>query len=148
MDVRLLGGMEVIDDEGNPLSVQGARLRTLFALLALDSGRVVSTDQLIEDVWGDDAPASVANALQALVSKLRKSLGSGDIVAMRPPGYVLVIEPEAVAVHRLDRLTADGRAAAALGELDDAVTKFAAAESLWRGPALVDFAYEEFAAPH
>ena len=83
MEVRLLGGIEVVGGDGGTLSVQGAKLRALLALLALAPGRVVATDRLIDDLWGDDPPATVSNALQGLVSKLRKALGSADLVPMQ-----------------------------------------------------------------
>jgi predicted ATPase/DNA-binding SARP family transcriptional activator len=147
MEVRLLGSMEALDDGGTPVEVPGAKVRALLALLALDCGRVVPTDRLIDGLWQDDPPAGVTNALQRLVSKLRKCLGAGELVAMRPPGYVLALEAEAVDVHRLDRLVRDARAAAGQGDLAAAVATFADAEQLWRGPPLADFAYEEFAQP-
>ena len=148
VDIRLLGSMEVEADDGGPLRVQGAKLRALLAILALECGRVVPTDRLIEDLWHDDPPPGVANALQGLMSKLRRALGSADIVSMRPPGYVLVIDEENVDVHRLDRGVAEARAAAGRGDLEDAIAHFAEAESLWRGPALADFVYDDFAQPH
>jgi predicted ATPase/DNA-binding SARP family transcriptional activator len=140
--------MEVAGDDGIPLRVQGAKLRALLAMLALECGRVVPTDRLIEELWHDDRPAGVANALQGLISKLRKTLGSTDIVAMRPPGYVLLIDDEHVDVHRIDQLVAAARAGVARGDLEEAVARFAAAESLWRGPALADFLYDDFAQVH
>ena len=133
---------------GAPLPVPGAKLRALLAMLALDSGRVVPTDRLIDGLWRDDPPGGVANSLQRLVSKLRKALGDGDAVAMRPPGYVLAVEADDVDVHRFDRLVAEARDLAAGGEPEPALARFAAAEGLWRGPALADFAYDEFAQPH
>jgi predicted ATPase/DNA-binding SARP family transcriptional activator/tetratricopeptide (TPR) repeat protein len=148
MEVRLLGSMEALDEGGGPLAVPGAKVRALLALLALDCGRVVPTDRLIDGLWQDDPPAGVTNALQRLVSKLRKSLGSGELVAMRPPGYVLALEPEAVDVHRLERLIRAARGSADQGDLDNAVATFAEAEALWRGAPLADFAYDEFAQPH
>ncbi|MCU1455340.1 MAG: ATPase-like protein [Acidimicrobiales bacterium] len=148
VDVLLLGPMEVADDDGSPLRVQGAKLRALLAMLALECGRVVPTDRLIEELWHDDPPADVANALQGLISKLRRALGSADIVAMRPPGYVLVIDEEQVDLHRLDLGVAAARAAVASGDLEEAVARFADAESLWRGPALADFRYDDFAQAH
>jgi predicted ATPase/DNA-binding SARP family transcriptional activator len=148
MEVRLLGSLEALDEGGVPLAVPGAKVRALLALLALDCGRVVPTDRLIDGLWQDDPPAGVTNALQRLVSKLRKSLGAGELVAMRPPGYVLALELDAVDVHRLDRLAREARAATEEGDLHAAVTTFAEAEALWRGAPLADFAYEEFAQPH
>ncbi len=82
------------------------------------------------------------NGLQGLVSKLRRALGSTDLVAMRSGGYVLEIEPEAVDVHRFERLVAQGRAAS---DPDETVALLTEAERLWRGDALGEFAYEDFA---
>src|SRR5690348_4066974 len=109
MEVRLLGAMEAAGDGGTPLSVQGAKLRALLAMLALDCGRVVPIDRLTDGLWGDDPPAGVTNSLQGLVSKLRRVLGDADLVAMRPPGYVLDLDPDQVDVHRLDRLVREAR---------------------------------------
>jgi predicted ATPase/DNA-binding SARP family transcriptional activator len=148
VDIRLLGSMEVEADDGSPLRVQGAKLRALLAILALECGRVVPTDRLIEDLWHDDPPPGVANALQGLMSKLRRALGSADVVSMRPPGYVLLIDEENVDVHRLDRAVADARAAVGRGDLEDAIARFAEVESRWRGPTLADFVYDDFAQPH
>ncbi|MDQ1710528.1 MAG: hypothetical protein QOG49_1913, partial [Frankiaceae bacterium] len=148
LDIRLLGSMEVADDDGGPLRVQGAKLRALLAMLALECGRVVPTDRIIEDLWHDDPPAGVANALQGLISKVRRALGSADLVAMRPPGYVLLLDEGNIDVYRVDRCIAAARAAVARGDLEQAVAQFAEAESLWRGPALADFLYDDFAQPH
>ena len=61
MQVRLLGSMEVVDDDGSPVPVQGAKLRALLAMLALECGRVVSTDRLIDELWRDDRPTGRLN---------------------------------------------------------------------------------------
>jgi predicted ATPase/DNA-binding SARP family transcriptional activator len=148
MQVRLLGALEAVHEDGTRLSVPGAKLRVLLALLALDCGRVVPTDRLIDGLWQDDPPAGVANSLQRLVSKLRKTLAAGDIVVMRPPGYLLDLPAERVDVHRLDRLAADARDLVARGELETSLARFAEAEALWRGAPLADFTYDEFAQPH
>ena len=148
MQVRLLGAMEVAADDGTPVPVSGQKLRALLAVLALSCGRVVATDRLISDLWGDDQPAGVANALQRLVSKLRKALGDGDVIVTRSPGYVLSVDERDVDVFLLDQQVAAGRAAAAAGDVDRAVTLLTEAERLWRGPALADFVYDDFAQPH
>ena len=148
MQVRLLGPLEVDGDDGAELRVPGAKLRALLALLALDAGRIVPIDRLIDDLWSGDPPAGVANALQRLVSKLRRVLGSADLVVLRPPGYVLDIAPGDVDLHRLPVLAAESRSAAADGDLEGALARYAEAEALWRGPALADFTYDDFARPH
>ncbi len=148
MRVGLLGGLEVFDDHDRAVEVAGAKLRGLLAVLALHAGRVVSTEQLIDALWGEEPPAAVRNGLQGLASKLRRTLGSGDLVAMRGDGYALDLPPEAVDVHRYERLVASGRAAASGGDLEGAAASLHEAEALWRGAPLADFAYEDFAAAH
>ncbi len=145
MHIGLLGELEVLDDEGNEVAVSGAKLRSLLAVLALHVGRVVSAEHLVEALWGEDPPAAVRNGLQGLVSKLRRTLGSSDVVVMRGDGYALDLPPEAIDVVRFERLAAEGRALVAAGELDRAVDLLTEAEALWRGQPLADFAYEDFA---
>ncbi|MBA3398790.1 MAG: AfsR/SARP family transcriptional regulator, partial [Acidimicrobiia bacterium] len=145
MLIGLLGELEVLDDEGNDVTVAGAKLRALLAVLALHVGRVVPADRLIDALWGDDPPAAVRNGLQGLASKLRRALGSSDLVVMRADGYALELPSEAIDVGRFERRAAEGRAKAAAGELDRAVDLLAEADALWRGDPLADFAYEEFA---
>src|SRR3954452_11448174 len=112
MRIGLLGALEVFDDDGAEITVAGAKLRALLGVLALHVGRVVSAEHLVDALWGEDPPAAVRNGLQGLVSKLRRALGSADVVAMRSGGYALELSPEAVDVHRFEQLVADGRAAA------------------------------------
>ena len=103
------------------------------------------TEQIVDALWGENPPAAVRNGLQGLASKLRRALGSAELVAMRGGGYALELPPEAVDVHRYEQLVAAGQAAAADGDPSRAVGLLAEADSLWRGDALADFTYEEFA---
>ena len=94
MRIRLLGTLEVMADDGTVVSVNGAKLRTLLALLALDAGNVVAVDRLIDCLYGDELPQRADNALQLLVSKLRQALqggaaGAAPAVVTRAPGYLL-----------------------------------------------------------
>ena len=146
MRIGLLGELEVLDDQERAVVVAGAKLRALLAVLALHTGRVVSTDLLVDALWGADPPAGVRNGLQGLASKLRRALGSADLVAMRGDGYAVELPAAAVDVHRYEQLVSAGHAAAAGGELDRAVTLLAEADRLWRGDPLADFTYEDFAA--
>ena len=146
MRVALLGGLEVCDDDERGIAIAGAKLRALLAMLALHVGRVVPADQLIDSLWGEAPPAGARNSLQGMVSKLRRVLGSGDLVAMRGSGYALELPVESVDVGRFEQLVARGRSVALDGDLASAVTALTEADSLWRGDALADFAYEEFAA--
>lgn len=145
MRVGLLGGLEVLDDDDRVVAVAGTKLRTLLAALALQPGRTVPADQLVDALWGDDPPLAVRNGLQGLVSKLRRTLGSTELVAMRGSGYALELPAGAVDVHEFEQLVAEGRAAAAAGAPARAAALLAAADALWRGDALADFAYDDFA---
>ena len=145
MRVGLLGELEVLDGDEQDVVVAGAKLRTLLAVLALHVGRVVLADQLIDALWGEDPPTSARNGLQGLASKLRRTLGSADLVAMRGDGYALELPADAVDVHRFEQLVAAGQAAAAGGDQSGAVALLAEADSLWRGDPLADFTYEDFA---
>jgi predicted ATPase/DNA-binding SARP family transcriptional activator len=150
MHIGLLGGLEVLDDSSadadKALAVPAGKQQALLAMLALHVGRVVPAEQLVDALWGEDPPPGVRNGLQALASRLRSVLGSAALVVMRGNGYALELPADAIDVHRYEQLVAQGRAAAA----DDprrAVTLMAEADSLWRGDALADFAYDEFALP-
>jgi predicted ATPase/DNA-binding SARP family transcriptional activator len=145
-DVRIgiLGPLEVWAGPGRPVEVAGARLRRLLLRLALDPGRVVTSGQLVDAVWDEHPPAGAANALQALVSRLRRLLPG--VVESHPSGYRLAVAAEAVDAARFEalalagreRLGSDpGRARELLGE----------ALALWRGPALADAADAGFAGP-
>ncbi|HZC27371.1 MAG TPA: BTAD domain-containing putative transcriptional regulator, partial [Actinopolymorphaceae bacterium] len=151
MQVSVLGPLEVRDDHGRPLEVGGSRLRALLVRLALEPGRVVTVDALIDSLWGQAPPSGAVNALQSLVSRLRrvfadgKEPGSAGVVESRSIGYRLCVEPNQVDAHRFERLAATGRRALAAGRAVEASTLLREAESLWRGPALADLADAPFA---
>src|SRR4051812_29791286 len=145
MRIGLLGGLEVRNDDEQNVVVAGAKLRALLAVLTLHVGRVVPAEQIVDALWGEDPPAAVRNGLQGLASKLRRALGSSDLVVMRNEGYVLDLPPDAVDVERFEQRAADGRALAATGELQRAVEVLTDADSLWRGDPLAEFAYDDFA---
>lgn len=146
MEYRLLGPVEVVTSDGLPLPLPGAKLRGLVALLALDAGRVVSAARLIDALY-DEPPRNTENALQQVVSRLRRILGDGqDRVLTRAPGYCLDEPAEAVDALRFERLVAAGRSAAAQGDLARAARLSAEALGLWRGPPLADAALEGDAA--
>ena len=104
MVIGVLGPVEV-HSSGGVVAVAGARLRTLLTLLALDAGRVVAAGRLIDGVWGDEPPAGAGNALQSLVSRLRRTAPELTVEAV-PQGYRLVIDPDLVDAHRFVRLAA------------------------------------------
>jgi predicted ATPase/DNA-binding SARP family transcriptional activator len=143
--IGMLGPLEVRDRDGAPVPVAGARLRTLLIELALAPGKLVPTAQLVDAVWGDEPPAGAGNALQALVSRLRRAQPE-VVVESHPAGYRLLIDPDAVDVTRFERLVASGRAALP-DDPGKAASTLREALSLWRGPALLDVAGVDFFQP-
>lgn len=136
MDYGILGPLEVVE-AGRPLPLGGPKQRSLLALLILHANEVVSTDTLIERLWGERAPTTAAKVVQVQVWRLRKALGAGAVLT-RPPGYVLRIHPDELDLARFERLVGEARgadAATASGKLREAL-------SLWRGAPLADLAYE------
>jgi DNA-binding SARP family transcriptional activator len=143
MEFRILGPLEV-SDEGGQVSLGGGKPRALLAVLLLHPNEVVSADRLIDELWGEDSPKRAAAALRVTVSRLRKAL-SQDVLATKAPGYLVRVEPEELDLHRFERLVDEGRSLLARGLPADASERLRDALSLWRGPALADFAYESFA---
>jgi DNA-binding SARP family transcriptional activator len=139
MDFRLLGPLEVAE-HGHLLALGGAKQRALLAVLLLHANDVVPTERLIDELWGESPPATVAKSIQVYVSRLRKQLGDGRLVT-RAPGYVLVVDASELDVARVERLVAE----AAGVDPEAAARKLREALALWRGPPLADLAYEPFA---
>ncbi|MFG1828820.1 AfsR/SARP family transcriptional regulator [Micromonospora chersina] len=141
MWISLLGPLELRADTGTPVEVGGARLRRLLILLALEPGRTVTVGRLTGALWAGEPPAAAANALQALVSRLRRA---GLPVEAQPGGYRLAVAPDDVDAHRFE---AEVRAARARLADDPAegCRRLAEALDLWRGPALADVADADFA---
>jgi YVTN family beta-propeller protein len=146
MDFRILGPLEVLD-EGRVLDVGGGKQRSVLALLLMHANEVVSSDQLIEQLWPDQQPASAAKIVQVHVSRLRKALdGAGEgILLTRGRGYLLRVEPGQRDVDRFQRLLDAGREALAAGDPNGAAETLRDALALWRGPPLAEFTYDSFA---
>jgi DNA-binding SARP family transcriptional activator len=110
--------------------------------------RTVSRERIIDELWGERPPATVAAALNVYVSKLRKILaaaGAHDVLMTQEPGYVLRVQAGQLDAERFGELAAAGRHALEAGDQNEAFAKLAEALSLWRGDALDDLAEEEFA---
>ena len=144
MQVRLFGELEAVAERGR-VPIRGTKQRALLALLALQRGHPVSADRLIDSLWGDGHAANPANALQAQIGQLRRTLGAAAIVTTEA-GYALAVGPGDVDVIRFEQLVAEGRRLAADGEMAAASAALGEALSLRRGEPLAEFAYAGFAA--
>ncbi|MGH3154553.1 MAG: BTAD domain-containing putative transcriptional regulator, partial [Streptosporangiaceae bacterium] len=142
MQVRLFGELEA-EQGGVPVPVHGAKQRALLALLALRPGQPVSADRLIDVLWADGQAAHPANALQAQVGQLRRTLGPAAILTTEA-GYALDAGPDDVDVVRFERLVAQGRRLAEDREDAQASAVLSEALGLRRGQPLADFTYAGF----
>jgi DNA-binding SARP family transcriptional activator len=141
----ILGPLEV-RHEGRPVHVGGAKERALLALLLLHADEPVSVDRLIDALWGDSPPATARKSVQVRVAGLRRAIGGGALLT-RGDAYLVRLEANQLDLLRFEQLLSDGSDALAAGDPSGALSALNDALALWRGPALVDFAYESFAQP-
>jgi DNA-binding SARP family transcriptional activator len=148
MEFRILGPVEVWDGTQR-LAVGGSKPRALLAVLLLHANQVVTTEALVDELWGEAPPTTARNMVQVYVSRLRQALHRrGDqaaqvpVLVTRPSGYVLLVEPGELDLDCFEGLTAEARRAAADGDLERAAERWCAALALWRGPALAGAASE------
>jgi DNA-binding SARP family transcriptional activator len=138
-EFRILGPLEVRGDRG-PITLGGPRQRALLAALLLRAGRVVPTEQLVDELYGAEPPPTATASLQNAVVALRKALGP-DVLVTRPPGYLLAVAPDQIDARRFEQVLTDARRASVTERRDLLVR----ALGLWRGPPLAEFAFEEWA---
>ncbi|MFJ6610866.1 AfsR/SARP family transcriptional regulator [Streptomyces sp. NPDC091289] len=133
----ILGTTRALRDDGTAVALGGARLRALLTVLALSPGRTVPAGVLVDEVWDGDPPADAPGALQALVGRLRRALGRSAVESVAG-GYRLAAPPDAVDLHRFERLTGEGSRALEDGDASGALVLLGEALALWNGPALAD----------
>jgi DNA-binding SARP family transcriptional activator/ABC-type branched-subunit amino acid transport system substrate-binding protein len=144
LDFRILGPFEVVDGE-RQLRLGGIKQRSVLAILLLHSGETVSSDRLVDELWGDNPPADAPTALQQHVSRLRKQLEPHAILLTRAPGYALQIDALQVDLERFRVLRDRGRAALEEGRSEEAAGLIREALAIWRGQPLADLGNERFA---
>src|SRR3954470_353679 len=128
MDFRILGPLEALDG-ARPLPLGGRRRRAVLAALLLHPNETVSSERLIDELWGEGAPASAAKTLQANVSRLRKALPA-DVLVTRGHGYELRFEPDRLDAQRFERLLDGARAELAADRPETALASLEEALSL------------------
>jgi YVTN family beta-propeller protein len=138
----MLGPLEVLRN-GDDVTLGGARQQALLAALLIRANEVVSSERLIDELWGEQPPGTAATALHGFVSTLRKALepdrvsgAPGTVLVTRAPGYLLRVEPGTLDAARFEHLWLDGREALAAGDAKRASELLRSALGLWRGPAL------------
>jgi predicted ATPase/DNA-binding SARP family transcriptional activator len=150
MRFGILGPLEVVDDHERVVALSARKQRVLLAILLLHPNEVVSSDRLVEDVWSGEPPATSEKGLQVHVSRLRRVLA-----APAPPGkarlrtggsgYQLVVAAGELDSERFEQLVQEANGLIGAGSFEPAVEKLGEALALWRGGALDDFEYEDFA---
>ncbi|MFE6131301.1 BTAD domain-containing putative transcriptional regulator, partial [Streptomyces sp. NPDC056437] len=138
MRFSLLGTTQAWHDDGTPVALGGARLRTLLTVLALRPGRTVPVATLVDEVWDGDPPADAVGAVQALVGRLRRVLGRDAVASPEGGGYRLCADGDDVDLHRFDRLAGEGARALERGDPVKAAALLDDALALWQDPVLAD----------
>src|SRR5689334_14492246 len=144
MEFRILGPLEVHGEQGL-LPLGRAKPRAVLAVLLLHANESVSAERLALALWGEEAPAGAVKTVQVHVSRLRKALGDGEVIATTPAGYRLRVRHGELDLERFEGLVEEGRRALTNGRAEHAAAVLREALALWRGPALAELAFEPFA---
>lgn len=139
-EFRILGPLEVLAADGEPLTFGGQKQRAVLVLLLLRANQVVSTDFLVDALWGEHPPRTATTSLQNSISALRRILGA-DLLLTRAPGYRLAVDPDSIDLSRFEALVASART---LGG-EERADRLHEALALWRGDPLPEFRFETFA---
>jgi YVTN family beta-propeller protein len=145
MEFRVLGPLEVVDG-GHPLPLGRPQQRALLGLLLVHRGETLSSERLVDELWGERPPPTAVKIVQGYVSNLRRALGDGVLVT-QGHGYLLRAEAGETDVDQFEALAADGARRLRAGDAPAAVPRFEQALALWRGPPLADCAQAPFAQP-
>lgn len=148
MRYAILGPVEL--REGSRTVVLGGRRQVaLLALLLVRANRAVASDELIDALWGDLGPEGAVKRLQVAVTRLRRTLDvagrESSVLRTVRGGYLLEVQPGEVDAEVFAARLAEGRQALDGGDVRRARLVLGDALGMWRGPALADVAYEEFA---
>jgi DNA-binding SARP family transcriptional activator len=134
-----------VTEEERPVDVGSPKQRAVLGLLLLEGGRVVSTDQLIDALWGEHPPPAATTSLHAYISNLRRALEPGrkprdapTRLLTRAPGYALVADRADVDWFRFEDLLSEGRAQLAAGRAMDALATLSAAYEMSGAPPQLD----------
>jgi DNA-binding SARP family transcriptional activator len=137
MQFGILGPLEGLDGGGQLLALGGPKPRALLAVLLVHANQVISSDRLIDELWGEQPPPTATNLLQGYISKLRQVLhtgqgegAGGQVLITRPPGYLLKVDPAQLDLHRFEGLVGDAKQAMAEEAFDRAATTLREALSL------------------
>ena len=153
VEYRVLGPFEVRRGD-EPVRLPTGNERALLAMLLLHANEPVSSDRLIDALWGESPPPSAAKMVQIYISRLRQRLDpepasdaddGGAVLVTHAGGYQLRVVPGTSDLDEFGQLRREGTRALASGHHARALAKLSQALALWRGPALADFSFAAFA---
>lgn len=144
LEFRILGPLEVVGDGGS-VQLGGPKQRATLAILLLRANRVVSVDQLADNLYSGAPPVTAVTQVQRQVAALRKALGVESAIETRAPGYLIHAPPDCLDLARFEQRAGEGGQALARGDAREAADLLRAALGLWRGAPLADLAFESFA---
>ncbi|GAA4775141.1 hypothetical protein GCM10023200_04490 [Actinomycetospora chlora] len=145
LEVALLGPVRVLRD-GEPVAVPAGRTTEVLVRLALEAGRTVRAEQILDELW--DGGSEGRNTLQSKVSQLRRALGGPDVVVHDRGGYRLAVDPHGIDVGTVEHLVDEVAAARRAGDAEGVRDRAAAALALFRGEVLQDAGDGTWLAPH
>jgi len=140
IEFRILGSVEAVGDDG-PAALGGPKQRALLAVLLLNANRVLSRDELVDALWGEEPPRSAVSSLQVYVHGLRRALGP-ERIERHGTGYRIQLAAGELDVARFERLVEQAGGALASGRAADAAGDLRRALELWRGEPLADLTEE------
>ena len=141
MELRLLGPLELVGGDGQPITLPAGKPRALLGLLGVASGTVLSVDRIVDVLWFGRPPATAGKVVQGYVSRLRKLLPDG-VLLTRTPGYELRLDEWQLDLTRFERLRREAAATFAAGRHQESLQLLQEGLALWRGPPLADVADE------
>ena len=144
MEFRLLGLLEVTDDDGRAIEIARGHESGLLALLLLHANEALSPERIVDELWAGAPPENARKSVQIYISRLRKALGA-ERIDTTPAGYLLRVAPDELDVAHFESLAAEGRAALDRGAAEDAEIVFNRALALWSVAPLADYRFDAFA---
>jgi DNA-binding SARP family transcriptional activator len=148
---RVLGPLTVTAESGGAVALGGHRQAAVLAALLVQVNRAVPVDRLVDDVWGERAPPTAIDTLQAYVSNLRRLLepdraprAPSTLIVRHAAGYLAHVDPGRLDATRFEELVARARVRVTAAP-DAARADLTEALALWHGPVLADFPHEPFA---
>ena len=135
VEFRVLGPVSAWRD-GGEVPLDGAKQRTVLAVLLLARGRTVSDTRLCQLLWDENPPATFAAQLYNYVSRLRKYLGDEVEIVRQWSGYLLRMRDSRLDIEEFERLAGLGRDALRSGRHEEAARDLHEALALWSGATL------------